>query len=52
MFGSDWPVASVTTDYQRWFDLVSHAVSGCSQSEIDAVFGGTAAQIYGLPART
>jgi L-fuconolactonase len=51
MFGSDWPVASVTTDYQRWFDLVSDAVSGCSQSEIDAVFAGTAAQVYGLPAR-
>jgi L-fuconolactonase len=51
MFGSDWPVASVTTYYQRWFDLVSDAVSGCSQSEIDAVFAGTAAQIYTLPTR-
>jgi L-fuconolactonase len=49
MFGSDWPVATVTTDYQRWFDLVSDAVSGCSQSEIDAVFAGTAAQVYRLP---
>jgi L-fuconolactonase len=48
MFGSDWPVASVTTDYRRWFDLVSDAVSGCSPSEIEAVFAGTAAQVYGL----
>jgi L-fuconolactonase len=48
MFGSDWPVATVTTDYQRWFDLVTDAVSGCSQSEIDAVFAGTAAHVYGL----
>jgi L-fuconolactonase len=52
MFGSDWPVASVTTDYQRWLDLVGDAVSGCSGSEIDAVFAGTAAQVYRLPART
>jgi L-fuconolactonase len=51
MFGSDWPVATLTTDYQRWFDLVSDVVSGCSQLEIDAVFAGTAAQVYGLPAR-
>jgi L-fuconolactonase len=50
MFGSDWPVASVTTEYRRWFDLVSDAVSGCSPSEIDAVFAGTAAQVYRLPA--
>ena len=51
MFGSDWPVASLTTEYQRWFDLVSDAVNGCTQAEIDAVFAGTAAQVYGLPAR-
>jgi L-fuconolactonase len=51
MFGSDWPVASLTTDYQRWFDLVSDVVSGCSGSEVDAVFAGTAARVYGLPAR-
>ncbi|HEY5050906.1 MAG TPA: amidohydrolase family protein [Acidothermaceae bacterium] len=51
MFGSDWPVATVTTDYQRWFDLVSDVVSGCSQAEIDAVFAGTAAQVYAVPAR-
>jgi L-fuconolactonase len=51
MFGSDWPVASVTTGYQRWFDLVSDVVSGCSGSEVDAVFAGTAARVYGLPAR-
>jgi L-fuconolactonase len=50
MFGSDWPVATVTTDYQRWLDLVSDAVSGCSQPEINAVFAGTAAQVYALPA--
>jgi L-fuconolactonase len=51
MFGSDWPVASVTTHYQRWFDLVSDAVSGCTQLEVNAVFAGTAEQVYGLPAR-
>jgi L-fuconolactonase len=48
MFGSDWPVATMTTDYQRWYDLVSDAISGCAQSEIDAVFAGTAGRVYAL----
>jgi L-fuconolactonase len=48
MFGSDWPVATLTTAYRRWFDLVTDVVAGCSESEIDAVFAGTAQRVYGL----
>ena len=48
MFGSDWPVATPTTAYQRWFDLVLDVVAGCSDSEIEAVFAGTAERVYGL----
>ena len=51
MFGSDWPVATVTTDYPRWLDLVDDVCSGCTPAEIDAVFAGTAARVYALPAR-
>jgi L-fuconolactonase len=48
MFGSDWPVASLTTAYPRWLDLVSEVVAGCSDAEIDDVFAGTAQRIYAL----
>jgi L-fuconolactonase len=48
MFGSDWPVAALTTDYSRWLDLVRDVVTGCSDAETDAVFAGTAARVYAL----
>jgi L-fuconolactonase len=48
MFGSDWPVATLTTGYARWFDLVHEVVAGCSETEIDAVFAGTAEHVYAL----
>jgi len=48
MFGSDWPVASLTTPYPRWLDLVTAVLAGCSESEIDAVFAGTAQRVYAL----
>ncbi len=48
MFGSDWPVATLTTAYPRWFNLVTDVVAGCSDSEIEAVFAGTAERIYEL----
>ena len=51
MFGSDWPVATLTTAYPRWFDLVTDVVAGCSDSEIEAVFAGTAERIYVLSPR-
>src|SRR5665213_55821 len=48
MFGSDWPVATLTTAYSRWLDLATTAVAGCSDADIDAVFAGTAERIYAL----
>lgn len=52
MFGSDWPVATLTTTYPRWLDLVADVVAGCSESEIEAVFAGTAERVYALSAHT
>jgi L-fuconolactonase len=49
MFGSDWPVATLTTAYARWLDLVTDVVAGCSNSDIEAVFAGTAERVYALP---
>lgn len=45
MFGSDWPVATVTTGYAAWFEVVSAGLSG---SERDEVLGGSALRAYRL----
>lgn len=46
MFGSDWPVCLVATEYKRWVNLVERAIARLSRSEQDAVFGGTAKRAY------
>jgi L-fuconolactonase len=46
MFGSDWPVSSTTTSYQRWFELVEQVVTDCAPDQINDVFAGTAVRIY------
>lgn len=48
MFGSDWPVATPTTTYSRWLDLVTVVLADCSDAEIDDVFAGTAQRVYAL----
>jgi L-fuconolactonase len=48
MFGSDWPVASLTVTYEGWFDQVTAALSGFSSAESMQVMGGTAEHAYRL----
>ncbi len=48
MAGSDWPVCLVASGYGRWFEVLREYFSGFSESERDAVFGGTAIEVYGL----
>ena len=48
MWGSDWPVALMATDYGRWFRASREVLSDLSGDERAAVFGGTAAGVYGL----
>jgi L-fuconolactonase len=48
MAGSDWPVCLVACEYGRWFDVLREYFAGFSESERDAVFGGTAVEVYGL----
>lgn len=48
MFGSDWPVCLLATEYARWFELVSRFVRRLSADEQAEVLGGTAARIYNL----
>jgi len=46
LFGSDWPVANLATDYQRWVETVSSMVSSASQAERTKLFQTNAERIY------
>lgn len=48
MFGSDWPVCLARTDYSTWAQTVREWTSDLSDDEHAAIWGQTAAQIYGL----
>ncbi len=49
MFGSDWPVCTLASDYLRWVDAAERLVAGCSAGERLAIFGANAVQFYRLP---
>ena len=48
MFGSDWPVSNLAGSYSALVDALNDALGPLSDSERDAIFGGTAARFYGL----
>ncbi len=48
MFGSDWPVCLLAAGYRRVVDTARELTAGLSPAERAAVFGGTAARVYGL----
>lgn len=51
MFGSDWPVATLATDYETWLSVARSLVGG-NADDIEAVFWGTARTFYRLGAGT
>ena len=46
--GSDWPVCLVATEYAHWFETLRTYFAAFSQDERDAIFGGTAINVYQL----
>jgi L-fuconolactonase len=48
MFGSDWPVCLLASDYAGVTELARTLTAGLSAGERAAVFGGTAARVYRL----
>ena len=46
MVGSDWPVCTLATTVEAWFDVVLDALAGVSAAERDAVLHGTARSVY------
>jgi L-fuconolactonase len=49
MFGSDWPVCLLASDYASVVALARALVTGLSDAERTAVFAATAARVYGIP---
>lgn len=48
MFGSDWPVCLLACEYGDWYHLVDELTSTLSEDERNRIWGGTAAEAYGL----
>ena len=48
MFGSDWPVCLLASNYKKWFETTQDLLAELSASEKELVFGGVAARIYSL----
>jgi L-fuconolactonase len=48
MFGGDWPVSTLATDYPRWVETVLWATASCSEAEHRRLFCETAAGFYRL----
>ena len=48
MFGSDWPVCLLKSDYHRWVSAVSELLSPLSHDERDQIFFRNAARFYGI----
>jgi L-fuconolactonase len=46
MFGSDWPVCLLASDYPGVMELARTLTAGLSEAERAAVFAGTAARVY------
>jgi len=50
VWGSDWPVCTLTADLTRWVRASEALLAGCSDSELDRLFSLNARRIYRLGA--
>ena len=48
MFGSDWPVLNMASDYGTWVRMVEGLLSGLSEDDRARVWGGNAARFYSI----
>jgi L-fuconolactonase len=48
MFGSDWPVCTLASSYERWVGTVQELIAPLSEIERDRIMGGTAVEAYRL----
>lgn len=50
MWGSDWPVCLLASNYQRWLETAEAWVRDWSGEQKEAFFGGNARRFYGIGA--
>jgi L-fucono-1,5-lactonase len=48
LFGSDWPVCLSETTYEGWMSIIQRHIGSLTESEQQAIMGGTAARVYHL----
>ena len=46
LFGSDWPVATLATSYERWLETVYQAFAATGEAELVKLFKTNAERIY------
>lgn len=46
MFGSDWPVVNLASNYGEWFEIAQNLCQALTESQREAVFGGNAYKFY------
>ena len=50
MFGSDWPVLNLASNYPTWVSTAQSMTQSLTESESAALWGGTAARFYSIEA--
>jgi L-fuconolactonase len=48
LWGSDWPHLLADSDYASWYARSNRLLGGFGQTELDCIFGETAARFYGI----
>jgi L-fuconolactonase len=48
MFGSDWPVLTLASDYGKWVSAFKSFIAGLSADERERISSGTAKEVYRL----
>lgn len=48
LFGSDWPVCLVATDYAKWLETLNAFFAPLTLAEKQAIFGDNAVRFYGI----
>jgi len=48
MFGSDWPVCLVASEYGQWLDTVKGFIQQLSNDEQELILGGNAERVYSV----
>ena len=53
MFGSDWPVCALAAGYEGWVELLAQGLARrpYTPEQLAMIWGGSAAEFYGLPPR-